>query len=118
MAACPSAAAEAAEGRRTGMMSVTPPPLRLAARDTVSARSFLQGIVVEACRCRSSAAGASAAMKVAAPVTGASRFREFLPQAAPHVREGVGSRLVEWIMEQRVDLALVHNPPRLPELQV
>jgi LysR family nitrogen assimilation transcriptional regulator len=46
------------------------------------------------------------------------RFRATLPQAALHVREGVGHWLVEWVLEQRVDLALVHNPPRLPELEV
>ena len=46
------------------------------------------------------------------------RFRATLPQAALHVREGVGHWLVEWVLEQRVDLAVVHNPPRLPELEV
>ncbi|RKK03685.1 LysR family transcriptional regulator [Pseudoroseomonas wenyumeiae] len=46
------------------------------------------------------------------------RFRATLPQAALYVREGVGHWLVEWVLEQRVDLALVHNPPRLPELEV
>ncbi len=45
-------------------------------------------------------------------------FRAALPHAALHVREGVGNWLVDWVLEQRVDLALVHNPPRLPELRV
>jgi len=44
------------------------------------------------------------------------RFREDFPGARLRLREGVGSSLVEWVMDERLDLAVVHNPPRLPEL--
>lgn len=46
------------------------------------------------------------------------RFRTVLPSAALHIREGVGHWLMDWVLEEKVDLALVHNPPRLPNLTV
>lgn len=44
------------------------------------------------------------------------RFQAEFPGARLRLREGVGSSLVEWVMDERLDLAVVHNPPRLPEL--
>lgn len=57
------------------------------------------------------------------PATGAmlvpelvERFREANPHVSLSVREGVGSSLVEWLFEERIDLTVVHNPPNMPEL--
>ena len=45
-------------------------------------------------------------------------FRAELPQATLHIREGVGNWLTDWVLEEQVEVALIHNPPRLPELRV
>ncbi len=46
------------------------------------------------------------------------RFQQAWPQAILHVREGVASSLQEWLLEKRLDLALMHNPPHLESLEI
>ena len=35
-----------------------------------------------------------------------------------HMREGVTSSLLEWLIDKRLDLALLHNPPHLESLEI
>lgn len=46
------------------------------------------------------------------------RMRAELPHVGLHLREGVANSLVEWVLNEVTDLALVHNPPAMPELDV
>jgi LysR family transcriptional regulator, nitrogen assimilation regulatory protein len=46
------------------------------------------------------------------------RFQKVWPQTTLHVREGVASSLQEWLLEKRLDLAVMHNPPHLESLEI
>lgn len=46
------------------------------------------------------------------------RFQKTWPQTTLHVREGVASLLQEWLLEKRVDVAVLHNPPHLESLNI
>jgi LysR family nitrogen assimilation transcriptional regulator len=46
------------------------------------------------------------------------RFQHIFPQATLHIREGVSSSLQEWLLEKRIDIALLHNPPHLETLEI
>ena len=48
----------------------------------------------------------------------AERFLQSWPQTTLHMREGVTSSLLEWLVDKRVDLALLHNPPHLEALTI
>ncbi len=39
------------------------------------------------------------------------RFQKLWPNTALQVREGVSSSLQEWLLEKRIDVAVLHNPP-------
>jgi LysR family nitrogen assimilation transcriptional regulator len=41
----------------------------------------------------------------------AERFQQAWPQTTLHIREGVTSSLQEWLLEKRIDIAILHNPP-------
>lgn len=45
-------------------------------------------------------------------------FRERWPRVSLHVREGLSSYLQEWVLDRRVDLALVYNQPLLDSVDV
>ena len=46
------------------------------------------------------------------------RFQKAWPQTTLHIREGVSSSLQEWLIERRIDIAIIHNPPHLEALEV
>jgi LysR family transcriptional regulator, nitrogen assimilation regulatory protein len=46
------------------------------------------------------------------------RFQKVWPQTTLHMREGVSSSLQEWLLEKRLDIALLHNPPHLEALNI
>ena len=46
------------------------------------------------------------------------RFQKAWPKTRLHMREGVTSSLQEWLMEKRIDVALLHNPPHLAALEI
>jgi LysR family nitrogen assimilation transcriptional regulator len=46
------------------------------------------------------------------------RFQQTWPQTTLHMREGVASSLLEWLIDKRLDLALLHNPPHLEGLNI
>ena len=46
------------------------------------------------------------------------RFQKAWPQTTLHMREGVTSSLLEWLIDKRLDLALLHNPPHLETLNI
>jgi LysR family nitrogen assimilation transcriptional regulator len=46
------------------------------------------------------------------------RFQQAWPKTTLHMREGVTSSLQEWLMEKRIDVALLHNPPHLAALNI
>lgn len=48
----------------------------------------------------------------------AARFQEAWPQATLHMREGVSSSLQEWLIDKRIDIAMLHNPPHLESLDI
>jgi LysR family nitrogen assimilation transcriptional regulator len=48
----------------------------------------------------------------------AERFRAAWPETTLHMREGVASSLQEWLLERRIDLALMHNPPHLEAFDI
>jgi LysR family nitrogen assimilation transcriptional regulator len=48
----------------------------------------------------------------------AERFQKAWPGATLHMREGVASSLQEWLIEKRLDIALLHNPPHLEILNI
>lgn len=45
-------------------------------------------------------------------------FKELWPRVSLHVREGLSSYLQEWVLDRRVDLALVYNQPLLDSVDV
>jgi LysR family nitrogen assimilation transcriptional regulator len=46
------------------------------------------------------------------------RFQKAWPQTTLHMREGVSSSLQDWLVERRLDIALLHNPPHLEALEI
>ena len=46
------------------------------------------------------------------------RFQRDFPQTTLHIREGVSSSLQEWLLEKRIDIALLHNPPHLETVEI
>ena len=46
------------------------------------------------------------------------RFRKAWPQVTLHMREGVTSSLQEWLVDKRIDVAILHNPPHLEALDI
>jgi LysR family transcriptional regulator, nitrogen assimilation regulatory protein len=40
------------------------------------------------------------------------------PQASVHVREGISSSLEEWLLDRRLDLAVLYNPPPLDGVEL
>lgn len=46
------------------------------------------------------------------------RFQQGWPQTALHMVEGVTSSLQEWLLEKRLDIAILHNPPHLESLDI
>jgi LysR family nitrogen assimilation transcriptional regulator len=48
----------------------------------------------------------------------AARFQKAWPQATLHMREGVASSLQEWLIDKRIDIAMLHNPPHLDSLDI
>ncbi len=48
----------------------------------------------------------------------AERFQKAWPQTTLHMREGVSSSLQEWLLEKRIDIAILHNPPHLESLDI
>jgi LysR family nitrogen assimilation transcriptional regulator len=46
------------------------------------------------------------------------RFQKAWPQTTLHMREGVASSLQEWLLEKRIDIAILHNPPHLEALNI
>jgi LysR family nitrogen assimilation transcriptional regulator len=46
------------------------------------------------------------------------RLRSDLPRLTLHIREGVSTLLQEWLLDQRVDVAVLHNPPALETLEI
>ena len=48
----------------------------------------------------------------------ASEFRLRWPDVALEIREGSGSELEEWVLHHRVDIAVVQDPPALPDIDV
>jgi LysR family nitrogen assimilation transcriptional regulator len=48
----------------------------------------------------------------------AARFQAAWPQATLHMREGVSSSLQEWLIDKRIDIAMLHNPPHLESLDI
>ncbi len=59
---------------------------------------------------------AEAGPLLAAPLVRA--FRARWPDVPLDIREGSGSELEEWVLHRRVDIAVVQDPPVLPELEV
>jgi LysR family nitrogen assimilation transcriptional regulator len=48
----------------------------------------------------------------------AERFQKAWPQTTLHMREGVSSSLQEWLLEKRIDIAILHNPPHLESFDI
>jgi LysR family nitrogen assimilation transcriptional regulator len=48
----------------------------------------------------------------------AARFQQSWPHTTLHMREGVASSLQEWLLEKRLDIAMLHNPPHLESLDI
>lgn len=46
------------------------------------------------------------------------QFQKAWPKVALHMREGVTSSLQEWLLEKRIDIAILHNPPHLEALNI
>ena len=45
-------------------------------------------------------------------------FRARWPNAALQIREGVSSLLEEWLLDRRLDIAVLHNPPPLDDIDI
>jgi LysR family nitrogen assimilation transcriptional regulator len=45
-------------------------------------------------------------------------FQKVWPRTTLHMREGVTSSLQEWLIEKRIDVAILHNPPHLEALNI
>lgn len=48
----------------------------------------------------------------------AERFQREWPQVTLRTREGVASSLLEWVIDKRIDAAVIHNPPHLEALDI
>jgi LysR family nitrogen assimilation transcriptional regulator len=48
----------------------------------------------------------------------AERFLKAWPQITLLMREGVSNSLQEWLLEKRIDIAILHNPPHLETLDI
>jgi len=48
----------------------------------------------------------------------AARFLKAWPHTTLHMREGVSSSLQEWLLEKRIDIAILHNPPHLEAFDI
>ena len=48
----------------------------------------------------------------------AERFQKTWPQTTLHMREGVTSSLQEWLLDKRIDIAILHNPPPLEAFNI
>ncbi|MDP2298150.1 MAG: LysR family transcriptional regulator [Pseudolabrys sp.] len=48
----------------------------------------------------------------------AERFHTAWPSTTLHLREGVTSSLQEWLLEKRIDIAILHNPPSHEALDI
>jgi LysR family nitrogen assimilation transcriptional regulator len=46
------------------------------------------------------------------------QFRKSWPKIGLHMREGVTSSLQEWLLEKRIDIGILHNPPHLEALNI
>ena len=46
------------------------------------------------------------------------RLRAESPQLTLHLREGVSTLLQEWLLDRRIDIAVLHNPPPLEVLEI
>src|SRR5262245_17623921 len=46
------------------------------------------------------------------------RFAAQWPQVTLHVREGISSSLQEWLLDGRIDIAVLHTPPPLQALNI
>jgi LysR family nitrogen assimilation transcriptional regulator len=46
------------------------------------------------------------------------RFQKAWPEVTLHMREGVTSSLQEWLVDKRIDIAMLHNPPHLETLDI
>jgi LysR family nitrogen assimilation transcriptional regulator len=46
------------------------------------------------------------------------RFQKAWPEVTLHMREGVTSSLQEWLVDKRIDIAMLHNPPHLESLDI
>lgn len=46
------------------------------------------------------------------------QFQKAWPKITLHMREGVTSSLQEWLLEKRIDIAILHNPPHLEALNI
>lgn len=46
------------------------------------------------------------------------RFAAQWPQVTLHVREGISSSLQEWLLDGRIDIAVLHTPPPLEALNI
>jgi LysR family nitrogen assimilation transcriptional regulator len=46
------------------------------------------------------------------------RFQKAWPLVTLHMREGVTSSLQEWLLDKRIDIAILHNPPHLETLDI
>jgi LysR family nitrogen assimilation transcriptional regulator len=45
-------------------------------------------------------------------------FRSRWPKAALQIREGISSLLEEWLLDRRLDVAVLHNPPPLDDIDI
>ncbi len=45
-------------------------------------------------------------------------FRQRYPNASLQIREGISSLMEEWLLDRRVDVAVLHNPPLLDDIAV
>jgi LysR family nitrogen assimilation transcriptional regulator len=45
-------------------------------------------------------------------------FQSRWPNAALQIREGISSLLEEWLLDRRLDVAVLHNPPRLDDIDI
>ncbi len=45
-------------------------------------------------------------------------FRQRYPNASLQIREGISSLLEEWLLDRRVDVAVLHNPPALDGIAI
>jgi LysR family nitrogen assimilation transcriptional regulator len=58
----------------------------------------------------------AAGQMIIPPLVG--RLRIDSPLLTLHIREGVSTLLQEWLVDQRIDIAVLHNPPALESLEI